>query len=187
MTVTPINRTVSVTDAAFIACIPHMRAFAKILTGNDGSADDLVEAAIRRARTLPAPALTASGLKRWMFTLLHVLHYGGLHGTDAHAPPDHNAPALRQRHDADNFAGAFWQLRDDQREALILQAAAGLSRGDAASVYGGPLGTVDMRALRARQHLETLLHADAQTERAGAAAMADAGWRPGSLAAANLA
>jgi RNA polymerase sigma-70 factor (ECF subfamily) len=184
MTITPMSPTASVAEAAFIACIPHMRAFAKILTGDDARADDLVEAAIRRARNVPAPALHAGGLKRWMFTMLHVLHYGRPCGTDADAPPESDAPAMRHTAVSDEFADAFWQLRDDQREVLILQAAAGLSRDDAAAVHGGPRGTVDLRAARARHDLQTLLQAAAGTR---GMAPTDARQHARGLTAANLA
>jgi len=170
MSITLVSPSVDATNAAFMACIPHMRAFARILTGDAFGADDLVEAALRRALSEPTPTLQAGGMRRWMFTLLHVLHYGSRRETRVMAPPD-GAVSREPNGSVADFACAFWKLRDDQREILLLEAAAGLSRADVAAIYGAPPGMVDLRASMAQQSLRAALHAAAERACATAAVM----------------
>jgi hypothetical protein len=52
-----------------------------------------------------------------------------------------------------DFKRAFWQLGRDQREALILIGASGMSYEEAAAICQCPVGTVKSRVSRARQQL----------------------------------
>src|SRR4029079_18480220 len=55
------------------------------------------------------------------------------------------------------FLGALQVLPPEQREALILVGASGLSYEEAAEVIGTRVGTVKSRVSRARARLETLI------------------------------
>ena len=55
------------------------------------------------------------------------------------------------------FLGALQALPPDQREALVLVGASGLSYEEAAEVLGTRIGTVKSRVSRARARLERLL------------------------------
>ena len=57
-----------------------------------------------------------------------------------------------------DFRVAFEQLPDEQREALILVGASGLSYEEAAGMTGVAVGTVKSRANRGRRRLAELLH-----------------------------
>jgi len=59
-----------------------------------------------------------------------------------------------------DFAAAFAQLPDEQREALVLVGASGFSYEDAARMTCVPAGTVKSRANRARRKLALLLGLD---------------------------
>jgi RNA polymerase sigma-70 factor (ECF subfamily) len=52
---------------------------------------------------------------------------------------------------------ALQVLPDDQREALVLVGASGLSYEEAAAILGTRVGTVKSRVSRARSRLEQLL------------------------------
>lgn len=56
-----------------------------------------------------------------------------------------------------DFRRAFWQLADDQREALILVGASGLSCDEAAQVCECPKGTIKSGVSRARRELLQVL------------------------------
>ena len=63
-----------------------------------------------------------------------------------------------------DFAVAFAELPDEQREALVLVGASGFSYDEAARMTGVPSGTVKSRANRARRKLAELLGLDADEE-----------------------
>ena len=79
------------------------------------------------------------------------------------------------------FLGALQVLPPDQREALVLVGASGLSYEEAAEVLGTRVGTVKSRVSRARARLEALLDGgegfarddEAVTQVDGAAAAGD--------------
>ena len=59
-----------------------------------------------------------------------------------------------------DFRSALQQLPADQREAIILVGASGLSYEDAASICGCAIGTMKSRVNRARNRLAELLSLD---------------------------
>src|SRR3954447_21048357 len=65
----------NVIEADLIACIPHLRAFARFLTGNRERADDLVQDAVVRALTAAHQFQPGTNLKAWIFTILRNLYY----------------------------------------------------------------------------------------------------------------
>src|SRR5215813_8722261 len=65
----------NVDDQDLIACVPHLRAFARFLTGNRERADDLVQDTIVRALTAAHQFQRGTNLKAWMFTILRNQHY----------------------------------------------------------------------------------------------------------------
>ena len=60
-----------------------------------------------------------------------------------------------------DFRSALQQLPADQREAIILVGASGLSYEDAAEICGCAIGTMKSRVNRARNRLAELLAHDA--------------------------
>jgi RNA polymerase sigma-70 factor (ECF subfamily) len=152
-------------EADLITCVPHLRAFARSLTGHRERSDDLVQDTIVRALTAAHQFQTWTNLKAWMFTILRNLHYGELrknHGrrqllddTATHEPA--MPPTQEANLEVRDFRRAFGQLGDDQREVLILVGASGLSYEEAAQVCDCPIGTIKSRVSRARRTLLWLL------------------------------
>jgi RNA polymerase sigma-70 factor (ECF subfamily) len=57
-----------------------------------------------------------------------------------------------------DFAVAFAQLSDEQREALLLVGASGFSYEEAAEMCGVAVGTIKSRTGRGRQRLAELMN-----------------------------
>jgi RNA polymerase sigma-70 factor (ECF subfamily) len=154
----------TVTRAHLQCCIPHLRAFAMILTGNRAAADDLAAAVLLRTvedgRKLPALAT----LLPWLFTMAHIIHFGIPANHRAHAAPEGRSGRGHQG-PADPMVHAFWALRDDQREILILDHASGLSRTDMALVLGYAVGMIGIKSSLAANRLVNGLSQPVQVDR----------------------
>ena len=74
------------------------------------------------------------------------------------------APDQHSHLDYEDMLSALAKLPLDQREALLLVAAEGLSYDEAAVICGTPAGTVKSRVNRARHRLALLLGHDATDE-----------------------
>ena len=165
MTTTAIHATSYIGEKDLLACIPHLRAFAWFLARNRERADDLVQDTIVRALGAAQQFRAGTNLKGWMFTILRNLHYDEVHKNRiqmqslddplAHEPTV--LPSQVASLEFGDFRRAFWQLADDQREALILVGASGLSYEEAAKACECPKGTIKSRVSRARRELLQIL------------------------------
>ena len=156
-------------DAAFraelLAAIPRLRAFAASLAGNPDRADDLVQETLVKALASPGGYTAGTNFLGWLFTILRNIYYSEFRKRRREVPdPDgqiagglSTAPAQGAHMDFLDFRAAFALLRDDQREALILVGASGMSYEDAANVCGCAAGTMKSRVNRARNRLAKLL------------------------------
>ncbi len=165
MTTTRVDGAGSVGQEDLLACVPHLRAFAWFLARNRERADDLVQDTIVRALGAAHRYQAGTNLRAWMFTILRNLHYNelrknrvrtqSLDGPLAHEPAV--LPTQVASLEFGDFRRAFWQLADDQREALILVGGSGLSYAQAAQVCDCAQGTVKSRVSRARRELLQIL------------------------------
>jgi RNA polymerase sigma-70 factor, ECF subfamily len=150
---------------AFIAAIPNLRAFAVSLCGNLERADDLVQETMLKAFKHIDTFQEGSNLKAWLFTILRNTYFSerrrlkrevedadGIHAARvAVHPQQHGHMDMRELQDALNL------LQDDQREAVILVCAAGLSYEEAAEISGCAVGTIKSRVNRARAKLSDIM------------------------------
>lgn len=148
-----------------VALVPELRAFALSLARNPATADDLVQETVLKAWSKLDRFAPGTNMRAWLFTILRNSYYSmlrkgrretadvdGLHAARLSQAPDHDGRlALR------DFAAAFAQLPDDQREVLILIGASGFSYEEAAQTCGCAVGTIKSRANRARAKLAELL------------------------------
>jgi RNA polymerase sigma-70 factor (ECF subfamily) len=148
---------------ALAALIPRLRAYARALTRDSGSADDLVQDTLLRA--LPAlPGLrTETNLRAWTFTVLRNLFFERARRLRieqralAHAAAEEAVPSAQDGvAEVRRLDGLLGQLSPLLREALILVGAQGLSYEEAAGICGVPAGTVKARVSRARAQLSRL-------------------------------
>jgi RNA polymerase sigma-70 factor (ECF subfamily) len=151
-----------------LGLIPFLRAFARSLTGNPESADDLAQETLVKAWQSRETFIPGTNLKAWLFTILRNQFYSDRRRAWRQAPWDQeSAERIPGSHDDQNWAAelsdttrALRCLSDEQREALILVGAGGFSYEDAASICNCAVGTVKSRVARARKALMTLLDGD---------------------------
>ncbi|HVZ53399.1 MAG TPA: sigma-70 family RNA polymerase sigma factor [Pseudolabrys sp.] len=143
------------------ATIPALRRYARALTRNADSADDLVQDTLVRA--LRSEHLFHGGeIRNWLYTILANLNRNRLRAL-ARRPTltsleDNDAPDLAGPEGGHrDIARALATLADEQREALLLVVLEGLSYREVADVQGVPIGTVMSRLARARVQIKTYL------------------------------
>ena len=158
-------------DRAFqtelVALIPHMRAFARSLCGDFSQAEDLAQEAVAKAWGSRASFTPGTNMKAWTFMILRNQFYSEKRRSWRSTPLD---PETAERTlvavanttsamELDELRRAMAMLPDDQREALILIGAGGLSYEEAAEVCGAAIGTIKSRVSRARDRL-ALIYAE---------------------------
>lgn len=145
--------------------IPHLRAFARNLCGNASNADDLAQEAMLKAWKSRDSYQVGTNLKAWTFTILRNAFYSEKRRSWRRQPLDPEvaeATLVANDNPADGMEllalrNAILTLPDDQREALILVGAGGLSYEETAEVCGCAVGTIKSRVSRARQALVVIL------------------------------
>ena len=143
------------------ATIPALRRYARALTRNTDTADDLVQDTLVRA--LRSEHLFHGGdVRSWLYTILTNLNRNRLRSLS-------RRPVLSpiEDNDAPDLAGpeaggrdierALATLVEDQRHALLLVVLEGLSYREVAEVQGVPIGTVMSRLARARVQIKNYL------------------------------
>ena len=151
--------------ADLIGAIPNLRAFAVSLCGNPDRADDLVQETLVKAWSNLTSFAEGTNLAAWLFTILRNIYYSEYRkrrrevadSDGAIAARLATAPAQSGHMDFLDFLGALQKLPPDQREALILIGASGLSYEEAAGVCNCAVGTMKSRVNRARNRLVELL------------------------------
>jgi RNA polymerase sigma-70 factor (ECF subfamily) len=131
-----------------LAAIPSLRAFAISLTGHSDRADDLVQ-----------------DTNAWLFTILRNLFHSDYRkrqreiedADGSYAERLKTRPDQQSHLDFEDFRAALATIPLDQREALLLVGAQGLSFEEAAEVCQVAVGTVKSRVNRARTRLAVLL------------------------------
>ncbi len=147
------------------ALIPHLRAFSRSLCGNATLADDVAQDALLKAWNARDKFKPGSNLKAWTFTILRNQFYSikrrSWRATSlepevaeqtivANSDPEQSVHLNELRRGLD-------MLKDDQREALILVGATGLSYEEAAEICDCAVGTIKSRVSRARKALEVIM------------------------------
>jgi RNA polymerase sigma-70 factor, ECF subfamily len=147
-----------------LAALPSLRAFAISLAHNSDRADDLVQETILKAWKNQHRYEPGTKLVAWLFTILRNLFFSeyrrrrevqdsdGIHASQLKSAPEqiHHA----EMHD---LQVALQKLPPDQREALLLVGAEGLSYEETAAITGVAVGTVKSRVNRARGRLADLM------------------------------
>ena len=149
-----------------LTAIPSLRAFAISLCADVDRADDLVQEAITRAITHIDMFEPGTQLRAWLFTILRNTFYSeqrkrgrevqdieGTYAATLTTPPDQEEKVAHQ-----DFLAALQKIPRDQREALLLVGAEGLSYEEAARIMGVAEGTIKSRVHRARANLAQVLN-----------------------------
>nr|WP_166486175.1 RNA polymerase sigma factor [Jannaschia sp. CCS1] len=145
--------------------LPSLRAFARSLTRNPSSADDLVQDTVVKAWSNIDKFQAGTNMRAWLFTILRNTFYsarrkqkrevadidGELTAQLSEKPAHDGRLAMK------DFATAFAELPDEQREALLLVGASGFAYEEAADMCGCAVGTIKSRVNRARTRLTEML------------------------------
>ena len=158
--------------ADLIAVIPNLRAFAVSLCGNPDRADDLVQETLVKAWSNLGSFVEGTNLPAWLFTILRNIYYSEYRkrrrevadSDGAIAAKLAAAPAQHGHMDFLDFRAALQRLPTDQREALILIGASGLSYEEAAAICNCAVGTMKSRVNRARNRLAEMLSLQSGSE-----------------------
>ena len=150
---------------ALLALIPTLRAFAVSLCGNPERADDLVQETLLKAWSHMDSFEEGTNLRAWLFTILRNSYISELRKyrreiEDSDGKNAENlsvAPAQQGHVDMQDMRKALALLPLEQREALVLVGAAGMSYEEAAAIANCAVGTIKSRVNRARVRLSTLL------------------------------
>ena len=148
-----------------LAAIPSLRAFAISFTNNRDRADDLVQETILRAWANIDKFQSGTNLNAWLFTILRNQFHSEYRkrkrevedADGSYAARLRTHPDQHSRLDLEDFQAALITLPLDQREALLLVGAQGMSYEEAAAVCNVAVGTVKSRVNRARSRLASLL------------------------------
>jgi RNA polymerase sigma-70 factor, ECF subfamily len=143
------------------AAIPALRRYARALTRDAETADDLVQDTLVRA--LRSEHLFHEGdVRSWLYTILTNLNRNRLRSL-ARRPimtligdddaPDMSGPEAGSR----DIERALASLVEDQRAALLLVVLEGLTYREVAEAQGVPVGTVMSRLARARAQIRAFL------------------------------
>lgn len=153
--------------ALFRECLPHLRAYARSLSRNADSADDLVQDTLLRGWAARGRFTMGTNFRAWMFTILRNRFLDGcrdgrgrdMRTSDLSANDLVAGPTQEVVVEFDDMARAYWRLSPNHREIIMLAGAMGASYEEAAKIIGCPVGTVRSRLSRARTELEASLTA----------------------------
>jgi RNA polymerase sigma-70 factor, ECF subfamily len=121
-----------------LAIIPHLRAFAVVLTGDRERADDLVQGTLTTAWGEFHDLEVGTNLRVWLFKVLRQLFYAEC--TSRVSGPDHTADRLStmtdtgSREAVESVKAILAMFPIEQREALLLIEWEGFSHDEAAEI-----------------------------------------------------
>ncbi|MFZ3354119.1 MAG: sigma-70 family RNA polymerase sigma factor [Xanthobacteraceae bacterium] len=142
------------------AAIPALRRYARALTRDADTADDIVQDTLVRA--LRSEHLFYGGdVRAWLYTILTNLNRNRLRSLS-------RRPAITPIKDSDSATAgpeaggrdigrALDDLAEEPRAALLLVVLEGLTYREVAEVQGVPIGTVMSRLARARMQIRSYL------------------------------
>jgi RNA polymerase sigma-70 factor (ECF subfamily) len=152
-------------ETDLVALIPHLRAFARSLSGNAAQGEDLAQDTLIKALSAQQGFTLGTNMKAWAFMILRNLFYSRLRSSWRTCELD---PEFAERSliavtnatgalELDEVRRALTMLPPEQREALVLVGAAGLSYEEVGEITGVAIGTVKSRVNRARNRLARIL------------------------------
>jgi RNA polymerase sigma-70 factor (ECF subfamily) len=163
--------------------IPRLRRYARALTRDVVTADDLVQDCLTRALGKLHLWQEGSDLRAWLFTILHnqyVNHIrrsvreGAAVAFNESEPLLSRAPQQGKRLELRDLERAIAKLPAEQRSAVLLVGLEGMRYEEVAAVLGVPVGTVRSRLSRGREALRKLTGADPGHDEGAAAAVGTA-------------
>lgn len=148
-----------------LGVLPHLRAFARGLSGRADFADDLVQEAAIKAWTARERYQPGTNMRAWTFAILRNHYLSELRRSRRQTDLDEGAVERMLVMDADqegplhlgDMEAALQRLAPERREAVLLVGASGFSYEEAAAIAECPIGTMKSRVARARADLARML------------------------------
>jgi RNA polymerase sigma-70 factor (ECF subfamily) len=144
--------------------IPRLRRYARALTRNSQTADDLVQDCLERAWRKAHQWEPGTDLRAWLFTVMHNVYINGLRRKRPETEPmEHTEYEDPRAQTADaglnlrDLEQALARLSPEHREVLLLVCLEELSYEQVATVTGVPIGTVMSRLHRARERMRNYM------------------------------
>lgn len=161
----PVTDADDLFKAELTELIPHMRAFARHLCGDAGQGDDLAQEALLKAWQGRASYQPGTNMKAWTFMIVRNQFYSDKRRSWRSQPLDQEVAerTLVARDnpmatlELDEVRRALAMLPEEQRDALIMIGAGGLSYEEVAEMSGCAVGTIKSRVSRARDRLALIL------------------------------
>lgn len=146
----------------FLKQVPALRGFARVLCGQSALADDLTQEALLRAWTSKESFTPGTNMRAWLFTILRNVFYTHMRRqaletavvNDPQFAKTSVGPRQHTSLEVKELLNAFPKLPAEQREAMFLIVAEGLSYDQAATICGCAVGTIKSRIGRARKALQ---------------------------------
>jgi RNA polymerase sigma-70 factor, ECF subfamily len=145
--------------------IPRLRRYARALTRDLASADDLVQDCLTRALGKLHLWQQGTDMRAWLLTILHnqyVNHVrrsareGAAVGLNECEPLLARAPRQGEWLELRDLERAIVKLPDAQRSVILLIGLEGMNYEDVAAVLDVPVGTIRSRLSRGREALRRL-------------------------------
>lgn len=154
--------------------LPHLRAFARGLSGRPDYADDLVQEAAIKAWTARDRYTPGTNMRAWTFAILRNHFLSELRRSRRQTDMDDETAERMLIMEADQEGGihlsdmqvALQKLPPERREAVLLIGAGGFTYEEAAEICDCAVGTMKSRVARARAELAKLLDAEPKPDSA---------------------
>ncbi len=151
---------------------PQLRAYAMSLSRSADKSDDLVQETLLRAISKIDTFRPGTNLGAWLTTILRNCYLSDLRkrrhevedADGCYSEALRSAPEQEGQLEYKEFCWALGEIPFDQREALMLVGAAGLSYEDTATLCQTTTGTIKSRINRARARLAALLSIESVSE-----------------------
>lgn len=146
--------------------IPRLWRYARALTRDIATADDLVQDCLARALGKIHLWQEGTDLRAWLFTILHnqyvnqvrrAVREGTAVGLSETEPMLTRAPHQGKRLELRDLQRAIAKLPEEQRAVILLVGLEGMRYDEVADVLGVPVGTVRSRLSRGRDALRRLM------------------------------
>lgn len=153
--------------------IPRLRRYARALTRDVVTADDLVQDCLTRALGKLHLWHEGSDLRAWLFTILHnqyvnyirrAVREGATVGLNENEPLLRRAPQQSKRLELRDLERAIAKLPEEQRAVILLIGLEGMRYEEVAAILDVPVGTIRSRLSRGREALRRLTSAAPEAE-----------------------
>jgi len=142
--------------------IPSLRRYARALTSNKATADDLVQDCLERAWQKRDSWREGSNFRSWIFTIMHNLFINAVRREKVHQnyvnrTARDNDFINDQNHLMHDLEYCLSQLKPELKEIVLLAGLECMSYREISEVTSLPMGTVMSRLSRGRSELRELM------------------------------